>query len=193
MLIQIWRQFHQGNLSAGMRRRHRNNGNTFYTTNLGKTCMYTIELDKIRSTTTDDFQSYGKSDWVTEAQKNIGPGVLMNDGEAWRQSRSLLKPKASTSDLPVLLEPHVKQVITAVRDQSGMSFGFEEMAAKLILDIVTYFLFGNPTKTLSDSDSNAENFLSLIKDFEPPAATFIAVGSLAWLELLPSYKRIIRL
>jgi cytochrome P450 len=192
--VQLWREFHRGELSEGMRKRHETFGHTFNTKNLGQDCVYTIDPDNIHAVTTDNFEDYGKSGWVQEGSKHVGAGILMNDGEAWKQSRATLKGifARTAIDEPTLVEPHFQQLTEVIRENGG-SFDFQEVAARFTLDLVTDFLFGKSTETLpGGKDADAANyFLSLIKKFEPSAGTFIAVGALAWLELLPSYRQII--
>ena len=196
LLVQIWSEFHRGELSEGMRKRHEKFGHTFNTNNLGRDCIYTIDPENIRAVTTDNFDCYGKSAWVEEAAKHVGNGVLMSDGEDWKRSRAVLKPifARTALDEPTLVEPHLQQLVQAIREKGGRPFDFQELAARFTLDVVTDFLFGKSTKSLQCGQvaDEARHFLALVKDFEPPSGTFIAIGALAWFELLPSYRRLLR-
>lgn len=202
LLFQTWRDFRRGELSAGLRRRHLAHGPTFVTTNLGADCIYTIEPDNIHSVTTRDFDKFGKSAWVAEAAKHVGPGVLLNEGPAWRHSRAMLKPIFSQSALeePASLEPHVRNLVDRMRSLSSEAagaFDFHELASMLTLDMVTGFLFGRSTNCLGSPEEEegrqGMHFLSLVRDFEGPSGKFIALGPLAWLGLLPCYRRLIGL
>lgn len=205
--LQTWRDFHSGGLSEGLRKRHVLYGRTFVTNDLGTDCIYTIEPDNIRTVTTRDFEKWGKSGWVAEAAKHVGNGVLMNEGPAWKQSRTMLKPMFSRTamDEPTLLEPHVRSLVARMRrvsqeegeeEEEGV-FDFHELASMFTLDVVTGFLFGQSTHCLDSpqgpSGADGAHFLSLVKDFEGPSGEFIALGPLAWVRLLPSYKRLIGL
>lgn len=196
LLIQIWREFRRGALSEGMRKRHEKYGKTFNTVNVGQHCIYTMDPENIRAVTTGNFEHYGKSSWVQEASKHIGQGILMNEGEAWKRSRDMLKPLFSRSsvDEAALVEPHMQQLIKVIRKNGKRPFDFRELSERFILDVVTDFLFGKSTGCLSAStdDDESRRFLSFVKTFEPPSGMFMAVGILAWIELIPSYQQLIQ-
>lgn len=202
LAIQTWQEFNRGELSEGLRRRHLVHGPTYITRNLGSDCIYTIEPDNIRTITTRDFDKYGKSGWVEEAAKHVGNGILMNEGEAWKHSRVMLKPIFSRSVMsePMLLEPHVRSLVDSMRHSSAQGngvFDFHELASMFTLDVVTEFLFGKSTDCLENprgpDGQDGVHFLSLVKEFEGPSGKFIAIGPLAWLGLLPKYRRLIGL
>lgn len=218
LAIQTWIDFNNGELSEGIRKRHLRYGRTYMAKNLGTDCLYTIEPENIRTITTKDFEKFGKSGWVTEASKHVGNGILLNEGEAWKQSRTMLKPIFSRSalDEPALLEPHVRDLVQNMRRLScgqlepvaekGV-FDFHELASMFTLDVVTEFLFGRSTGCLKSFEKEGEeekeekeqdgkdgiHFLSLVKGFEGPSAQFIVIGPLAWLGLAPSYRHLMGL
>ncbi|KUI64196.1 Cytochrome P450 52A11 [Cytospora mali] len=204
LAVQTWRDFHNGELSEGLRRRHALYGRTFLTNNLGSDYIYTVEPENIRAITTAQFSNFGKSEWVSEAAKHVGNGVLMNEGEAWRQSRAMLKPVFARTvvDEPTFMEPHVMRLVGEMKRLGGREdgeevFDFHELACMFTLDVVTEFLFGKSTRCMGISKGvegeEGMKFLSLVRKFEGPSGEFIAVGLLAWLELLPSYRHLIGL
>lgn len=194
LMVQTWRDFRRGELSEGLRRRHVAYGRTFVTTNLGSDCVYTTDPDNIRAVTTLGFEKFGKAGWVAEASKHVGEGVLMNEGEAWRRSRALLKPifAQSAMDEPAVLEPHVRALVERMRCLSAEVLDFHELASMFTLDVVTEFLFGASTDCLGrpgEADGqDGLQFLTLVRDFEGPSGKFLALGPLAWLGLLPRYR-----
>lgn len=194
--IQIWREFRRGELSEGMKRRHDRYGSTFMAKGLGSECIYTIDHHNIRTVTTTNFDHWGKSAWVEEAAKHVGNGVLLNEGEAWKTSRNLLRPifARTAADTPMLLEPHLQRLIGIMRAKRGAAFDFQRLAGVFVLDVTTEFLFGQPTNCLAGGADaeDALHFLALVKQFEPPSAMFMAVGALAWLQLLPNYRALIQ-
>lgn len=196
LTLQVWREFRSGELSEGMRRRHNRCGSTFMARDLGSNCIYTIEPRNIRTVTTTNFEHWGKSAWVGEAAKHVGNGVLLNEGEAWKRSRNLLRPifARTVADTPASLEPHLQRLIATMREKQGEAFDFQRLAGVFVLDVTTEFLFGQPTNCLASGEGaqDALHFLSLVKQFEPPSAMFMAVGALAWLQLLPNYRALIQ-
>lgn len=194
LLFQTWRDFHTGKLAEGLRIRHERCGKTFNANNLGSNCIYTMDPLNILTITISKFEDYGKSAWVGEASKHIGNGILMSDGAAWKQSRNRLRPifTKTTLDETKLIEPHFELLCEKIRKEQGKIIDFQELSTRLVLDIVTDFLFGQSTESLLENeDGPGRHFLSLVKKFEPPSGTFIAIGYLAWIELLPSYRRLI--
>ncbi|PMB69887.1 Cytochrome P450 52A11 [Beauveria bassiana] len=130
----MWRDFTCGRLAEGMRMRHMRHGPTFWARELlGGECIYTIDPENIRAVTTSQFAHFQKAAWVGEASKHIGRGVLMNEGEAWRRSRALLKPvfAKTTLDELALVEPHVKAMIAVIRDGQQGGAGFDTTTALL--------------------------------------------------------------
>ncbi|KAM3508845.1 hypothetical protein MY11210_006556 [Beauveria gryllotalpidicola] len=204
LYLSMWRDFTCGRLAEGMRMRHVRYGATFRARELlGGECIYTIDPDNIRAVTTSQFAQFQKAAWVGEASKHIGHGVLMNEGEAWRRSRALLKPvfAKTTLDELALVEPHVKAMISVIRDHGGRAFDFSELARRFSLDVVTEFLFDGSVESLCSSNNNnnsssssstdGADFLRLVKAFEPACGLFIAVGALAWLKLAFSYRALL--
>lgn len=200
LAVQTWQDFQRGKLCEGLRERHLKHGATFSTNSLGSETIYTTEPENIRTVTTREFAKFGKAGWVVEAAKHIGNGVLMNEGDAWKHSRTMLKPMFSRSalDEPAMLEPHVQSLVDEMRRlaQKGRGvFDFHELASMFTLDVVTEFLFGKSTDCLGNptlvDGKDGVNFLSLVKGFEGPSGQFIAVGPLAWFGLISSYKRLI--
>ncbi|KAK3180015.1 hypothetical protein K4F52_008593 [Lecanicillium sp. MT-2017a] len=149
----------------------------------------------ILTITTSKFDDYGKSAWVGEASKHIGNGVLMSEGEAWKQSRIRLRPIFSKAmlDETKLVEPHFERLRKQLGHQRGAIVDFQEFSTRLILDIVTDFLFGKSIESLNeDANGQGRHFLSLVRQFEPASGSFIAVGVFAWVELIPFYRQLLR-
>ena len=202
LAVQTWRDFHNGELSEGIRRRHALYGRTFLTNNLCSDCIYTIEPENIRAVTTTKFSDFGKSGWASEAAKHVGKGVLLNDGEAWKRSRAMLRPifVRTAADEGDFLEPHFQRLAGEIKrlgTESGGSFDFHDLACMFTLDTITEFLFGKSATCMGIhkgvEGKQGIELLSLVKDFEGPAAEYIAVGFLAWLGLLPYYRRLVGL
>lgn len=194
--LAMWRDFARGQLAEGMRKRHERCGATFSARELfGAKVIYTIDPENIRAVTTGQFVDFKKSSWVDEASKHIGNGVLMNEGEPWRRSRMLLKPvfAKTTLDEVALVEPHVKKLVSIMRQAEGEMVDFLELATRFSLDVVTEFLFDGSVDSQNDKSTDAEgrDFLEMVKLFEPACGLFIAVGALAWFKLLFSYKKLL--
>lgn len=194
--LAMWRDFNRGQLAEGMRLRHARCGTTFKARELfGAECIYTIDPANIRAVTTGQFSQFQKSAWVDEASKHIGHGVLMNEGDAWRRSRALLKPVFSKTRLDelALVEPHVQKLIAVIQGGQGQTFDFLDLATRFSLDVVTEFLFDDSVGSLSNTEKHSvgAGFLALVKAFEPACGLFIAVGALAWFKLAFSHRKLL--
>lgn len=195
LVIRMWVGFYKGQFSEGIRLLHVLHGPTFAAKIMTKDYIYTIEPQNIQTITKLKPHNFEKSEWASEAAKHIGNGILLNEGEEWRLSRSTLRPifASNVADEPTLMEPHVRRLIAqmvALSEDDG-DFEFRRLAQMLMLDVVTAFLFGKSTDCLEsprgpDGEEAAE-FLKLVRSFDGPSASFIALGSLAWLQLLPYY------
>lgn len=199
LVRQLWMDFYSGRFSEGIRCRHVLYGPTFSANILGKNYIYTIEPENIHAViTTRESQNFEKSEWVFEAAKHIGYGILLNEGEAWRLSRMTLRPMfASNSiDEPTLMEPHVRRLIAqmvALSESEG-AFEFHRLADMFMLDVVTEFLFGKTTGCLESprgpAGEDGVDFLTLVRSFDGPSASVIALGTPARIKLLFSSGRL---
>lgn len=196
---QLWIDFHSGRFSEGIRRRHVLYGSTFSANILGNNHIYTIEPQNIHSiVATRDSHNFEKSEWASEAAKHIGNGILLNEGEAWKFSRMTLMPlfASNSVDEPALMEPHVRRLIAHMMALSEFEgdFEFHRLADMLMLDVVTEFLFGESTGCLETprrpAGEDGVDFLGLVRSFDGPSASFIALGAPARLKLLFSSGRL---
>jgi cytochrome P450 len=195
----VWGEFCRSELNEGFRKRHHHLGPTFVATFLGKQIIYTVDPSNIRAATTTHFEEWGKAKWTEEAIKHIGNGILINQGEAWKKSRSALRPmfKRTTLDEHSMLDRHVKNLLAGIKKTQGTPFRFTEIAAMFTLDVVSEFLFGRSTCCLS-KDANASSkqdalvFLEHVSAFEKPSAEFFAAGALTWPKLLLGFRKSIR-
>lgn len=195
----MWKDFYSGQFSEGIRGRHVLHGSTFSARILRNDYIYTIEPENIHTiTNTQESRNFKKSEWASEAAKHIGNGILLNEGEAWRLSRIRLRPMFSSNsvDEPTLMEPHVRRLIAkmvALSENEG-HFEFHRLADMLMLDVVTEFLFGRSTKCLGfprgPAGDDGIDFLTHVRRFDGPSASFIALGAPARVKLLFSTKEL---
>lgn len=198
LVAQAWRDFHNGQYSEGIRSRHVLYGSTFSAQSLGNNYIYTIEPQNIDAITDAQSHNFKKSEWASEAAKHIGNGILLNEGEAWKLSRTTLRPMFSSNsiDEPTLMEPHVSRLIAkmvALSENEG-NFEFHCLADMFMLDVVTEFLFGKSQNCLESPRSPAGDdgveFLAHVRNFDGPSASFIALGAPAKIKLLLSNKKL---
>lgn len=192
LVIQIWMDFSRGQYSEGTRRRHVSFGRTFSARILRNQHIYTIEPQNILTITKHRSSSFEKSDWASEAAKHIGNGILLNEGEAWSRSRKMLKPIFSSkiTDDPTVMEPHIGRLIVQMKFliETEGNFEFQRLADMFMLDVVTEFLFGKSTCCLgfprSPEGEEGVKFLMLVRSFDGPSASVMALGQSARISLL---------
>lgn len=192
LVQQQWKDFQAGQYSEGLRRRHVSFGRTFSASILGKRYIYTIEPQNILTITKHGACDFKKSTWASEAAKYIGKGILLNEGEAWSRSRAMLKPifRSKVANEPKFMEPHIKRLTAQmmILSETEGKFEFHRLADMFLLDIFTEFLLGKSTATLeiprSPEGEDAVQFLMLVRSFDEPSASFIAVGMLARIKML---------
>lgn len=200
LVKQQYVDFYSGRFSEGIRRRHVLYGSTFSANILGNNHVYTIEPQNIHTIiATRESSNFKKSEWASEAAKHIGNGILVNEGQAWNFSRMTLSPLFAASnsvDEPTLMEPHVRRLIAHMMTLSECegAFEFHRLADMLMLDVVTEFLFGKSTGCLETprrpSGDDGVDFLTLVRSFDGPSASFIALGAPARVKLLFSRGRL---
>ena len=194
LVFEKWKDFNSYQFSEGMRRRHDKQGTTFLSNDLGKCCINTIDPKNVMAITTTHFDDYGKSSWTKEAEKHIGRGILMNDGERWKRSRAMLQPiftRASRDEPSATMDGHVQQLIDVILQKKGEAFDFRMLSSRFMLDTVTRSLFGNATNVLGGKDEEAEDFLHCVSQFEAVSTAFIGMGPLALLRIAFRYGKIL--
>lgn len=198
LVIRIWVDFYRGQYSEGTRGRHVSCGRTFSARNLRTEYIYTIEPQNILTITKHRSSSFEKSDWASEAAKHIGNGILLNEGEAWSRSRKMLKPifSSKVTDDPTVLEPHISRLIVQMKFliETEGSFEFQRLADMFMLDVVTELLFGKSTCCLGfprgPEGEEGVKFLMLVRSFDGPSASVMALGQSARISLLLSKRQL---
>ncbi|KAG5947202.1 hypothetical protein E4U53_006452 [Claviceps sorghi] len=93
-----------------------------------------------------------------------GPGILTNEGAAWRRSRDLIKPlfvRAELSDV-TRFKRHVDRLMD-VLPRDGRTVDLMPWIAKLFLDSSTEFVFGQSFDCLAGDYAEAEEMLRAFK------------------------------
>ncbi|GAB0140012.1 hypothetical protein EsHS_00000650 [Epichloe bromicola] len=94
-----------------------------------------------------------------------GPGILTNEGAAWRRSRDLIKPlfvRAELNDVD-RFERHVDRLLHVI-PRDGQTVDLMPWITKLFLDSGTEFIFGQSFDCLTGKSAQAEEMLAAFKE-----------------------------
>ncbi|KAG6056130.1 hypothetical protein E4U17_002465 [Claviceps sp. LM77 group G4] len=125
------------------------------------TLLCTTDDDNWRTILVHKAEDYCKEEARTGPMlRFIGPGILTNEGAAWRRSRNLIKPlfkRAELSDV-VRFERHVDRLMK-VLPRDGQTVDLMPWMAKVFLDSGTEFIFGQSFNCLAGDSTQADEML----------------------------------
>ncbi|KAG6103332.1 hypothetical protein E4U31_002902 [Claviceps sp. LM219 group G6] len=125
------------------------------------TLLCTTDDDNWRTILVHKAEDYCKEEARTGPMlRFIGPGILTNEGAAWRRSRNLIKPlfkRAELSDV-VRFERHVDRLMK-VLPRDGQTVDLMPWMAKVFLDSGTEFIFGQSFDCLAGDSTQADEML----------------------------------
>ena len=106
--------------------------------------IFTIEAENIKSVFSQNFKSFRKGEMTKEIDLLLHGGIFINEGEAWHQSRELLRPSFARSQIADLdmLEKHVSTLIGSI-PRDGSTVDLSKLFSKLTLSTAIEYLFGN--------------------------------------------------
>lgn len=128
-------------------------GNTFYIRlMLKRRVILTIEPENVKTVLATEFDAWG----LGEERKQIlmpllGEGIFLEEGEAWRWSRQLLRPCFDKSRVSAVrnFEPRVQEFFSRIRESGpGCTVDLQPLFTALSMDISTEFLFGETSGML---------------------------------------------
>ncbi|KAK2617022.1 hypothetical protein QQS21_000113 [Conoideocrella luteorostrata] len=157
--------FAKGWHNKAYREQFRQCGPTFEERSSKGTVLCTTDDNNWRTILALKSEDYNKEEVRTEAMMRFsGPGILTNEGPAWRHSRDLIKPlfvRAELSDVH-RFERHVDQLL-AVIPRDGCTIDMMPWMAKLFLDNSTGFIFGESFNSLGGNNEHVEEMLAAFK------------------------------
>ena len=119
---------------------------------LNQHIITTVEAENVKTVLALNFKSWGIADLRKGLIPLLGKGIFSTDGEAWQQSRDMLRPnfvRSQVADMS-LLDEHIDQLIRQIPgDESTVDL--QPLFLQFTLDVATAFLFGESTRSLSSS------------------------------------------
>ena len=159
---------------------------------LGNSIFLTADPENVKAVLSLNFNSYEIGDEREKAVGSfLGKGIFTSDGEAWKHSRTMLRPsfvKTELADLEIF-EPHVQGLIQNIKPDTSVDLS--PLFSVFTFDVATAFLLGKSTNCLTNGDNSAAG-VAFAEAFDRIKAVLSGEGPLGILGLwLPSlqYKR----
>ncbi|KAL8786918.1 MAG: hypothetical protein Q9195_007997 [Heterodermia aff. obscurata] len=146
-------------MQTGLERFQRH-GNNVKICVLGSTLYTTVEPEILKTVMATKFKDWNLPDRRKSAFVPVlGNGIFTTDGAAWHNSRELLRPNFSRSQVGDLatFEAHVSQMVKAI-PRDGSTVDLQDLFFRLTMDSATEFLFGESTNSLAPSNSSNTRF-----------------------------------
>lgn len=124
---------------------------------VGEKIIVTCEPENIKAILATQFKQF---DLPPQRMKGVGDifghGIFTNNGKAWEESRGLLRPNFTRSQVGDIetFEAHVSKLIARI-PRDGSMVDMQELFFMLTLDSATDFLFGYSTNVLDETDQNS--------------------------------------
>ena len=144
------------------------NGNTFTSHYMSRTKIHTIEPENIKVLLSTKFKDFGISPERKAAFRPLlGHSILLADGTQWEQSRALLRPSFTRTQVADfgMIEGHVHELLACI-PRDGTTVDLAELFSRLTADVTTSLMFGESINSLASA-----RFSSL----SPPASAVESV------------------
>ncbi|OTA53855.1 cytochrome P450 monooxygenase [Hypoxylon sp. EC38] len=135
-------------------------GNTFRQVIGSNTSIFTIEPANIETLLSSNAKDWGLGFRRTIFLPLLGDGIFLQDGDAWKHSRDILRPHFYHRHYENLdiYAPHLQNLLDAIASDPGNVVDLEPLFFRLTLDVTTEFLFGEsvwsqrPTSSATSHD-----------------------------------------
>lgn len=165
IVMQIFRALEENRRNLSIVQLFAEYGHTFQSRSWRSSKIYTIEPQNLQAIFSTEFASWGVQPMRLFAfEPFVGKGIMCTDGEAWKNSRNLIKPTFARSQIAdlhlVAYAAHVQRFLGHL-PKDGSTVDLQPLFGRLALDSSTEFLFGETIGSLKpDAVSNdAHHFL----------------------------------
>ncbi|KAI9932015.1 Cytochrome P450 52A3 [Aspergillus wentii] len=146
----------EGQVAHTLREYHLRYGNTINSNVLGRNLIFTVDSENIQAMLSNHFSSFGLSTHrYAQYSPFLGEGIFTSDGQAWEQTRKLLRPQFAKDAMPSLqwFDYHFQHLMQNFASD-GQPFDIQEIFFRLSLDTATGFLFGESVESLVSASQN---------------------------------------
>ncbi|KAG4428262.1 hypothetical protein IFR05_016258 [Cadophora sp. M221] len=132
---------------------------------LGSLAFGTVDPANIEAILCSRFDDYTVGSRKEMTFPIFGDGIFNQDGDAWKQSRELLRPQFHVKEYSNLniLKGATDNFFKAIPEKGGI-VDLQPLFYRLTLDVMTEFLFGESVETLKISKSTGGETLSEVFD-----------------------------
>ncbi|KAI5859798.1 cytochrome P450 monooxygenase [Durotheca rogersii] len=134
-------------------------GNTYRQVIGWNTSILTIEPANIEAMLLSNFKDWGLGLRRTIFFPLLGDGIFLQEGDAWKQSRDILRPHFYHRHYENLdiYRPHVENLLDAIAGEATRVLNLEPLFFRLTLDVTTEFLFGESVWSQRPSSSEVDH------------------------------------
>lgn len=129
-----------------------NTNGTVESTVAGTTAIYTRDPENFKAVFATQFDDYILKHRYKAFEPFLGYSVFTMDGEPWKQLWALLRPQFTKEQVGHVkaLEPHMKLLISQIRETKGEPFEAFAYFIKFTQDTASEFLFGQSFNSQKD-------------------------------------------
>jgi cytochrome P450 len=159
------------------------------------TVVKTVDPQNVQSILARNFQDYSLAHQRKGFLSILGTGIFTTDGQAWKNSRSMLRLNLKGIQNRVeMFEPHITNLCDAI-PTDGSTVDLQGLFFDLTLDTATQFLFGESAGSLrfGSGERNEESFVPAFNYCMAKLGNDVRTGRPTWLpdQRFNSYKKII--
>jgi len=131
-------------------------GTTYENQILGQKIIATCEPQNLKTVLSLKFKDYGIGNRNDSLGALLGHGIFTSDGEAWVQSRALLRPNFTREQVADLdaFERHIQDMFKLL-PRDGSTVDLQQLFFRLTIDSATEFLFGRSVNSLRATTSES--------------------------------------
>jgi len=124
-------------------------GTTYATEILTEKIIATCEPQNIKTVLSLKFKDYGVGNRIDTLGALLGHGIFTSDGEAWAQSRAIIRPNFTREQVADLeaFERHIQHLFKLL-PHDGSTVDLQELFFRFTIDSATEFLFGRSVNSL---------------------------------------------
>jgi cytochrome P450 len=126
---------------------------------LGFMAILSTEAENLKAVFSQQFRLFKMPTGTKELDLLLHGGIFLNEGEAWHQSRELIRPSFARSQVADLemLERQVSMLIDKV-PRDGSTVDLTTMFAQLTLSVAISFLFGESSNEVVSDAEEADKY-----------------------------------
>jgi cytochrome P450 len=159
-LIKMWRWYDQHVLLEKSEELFFGSGTQTVEFNfLGFMAILSTEAENLKAVFSQQFRLFKMPTGTKELDLLLHGGIFLNEGEAWHQSRELIRPsfaRSQVADLEIL-EKQVSLLISKI-PPDGSTVDLSTMFPQLTLSVAISFLFGESSNEVVSDAEEAEKY-----------------------------------